>query len=42
LSGTNRLLGVAMDALESGVWPKTPNPLCGWCPVKDCEHNRSA
>jgi PD-(D/E)XK nuclease superfamily len=20
-------------------WPKTPNPLCGWCPVKDCEYN---
>ena len=21
-------------------WPKKPNPLCGWCPVSDCEHNR--
>lgn len=20
-------------------WPKTPNPLCGWCPVHDCIHN---
>lgn len=26
---------------ESGKWPKKPNALCGWCPVKDCEHNRS-
>lgn len=25
----------------NGVWEKKPNPLCGWCPVKDCEHNRS-
>ena len=22
-------------------WYATPNGLCGWCPVKDCEHNRS-
>jgi hypothetical protein len=21
-------------------WPKRPNPLCGWCPVGTCEHNR--
>lgn len=20
-------------------WPKTPNPLCGWCPVGNCHHN---
>lgn len=20
-------------------WPKTPNPLCGWCPVKTCQYN---
>lgn len=20
-------------------WPKRPSGLCGWCPVKDCEHN---
>lgn len=20
-------------------WPKTPNPLCGWCPVASCQHN---
>ena len=20
-------------------WPKTKTPLCGWCNVKDCEHN---
>lgn len=22
-------------------FPKTKGPLCGWCAVKDCEHNRS-
>ena len=21
-------------------WDATPNPLCGWCPVKSCEHWR--
>src|SRR5579859_2038601 len=22
-------------------WEPTPNPLCGWCPCKGCEYNRS-
>lgn len=26
--------------LDQGNFPKRPNPLCGWCPVRDCEHNR--
>ena len=25
---------------KAGDWPKTPNPLCGWCNVIDCEHRR--
>jgi PD-(D/E)XK nuclease superfamily len=25
---------------EQGSFPKTPNPLCGWCAVLDCEHNK--
>lgn len=29
------------DCLEKDRWAKSPNPLCGCCPVKDCEHNRS-
>lgn len=23
---------------REGDWPKRKNPLCGWCPVTDCEH----
>lgn len=36
---TNRVINIykAHDAAE---WTKEPNPLCGWCPVKDCEHNK--
>lgn len=25
---------------KMGYWPKKQGPLCGWCPVKDCEFNR--
>lgn len=27
-------------AQESGVWNAISGPLCGWCPVTKCEHNR--
>ena len=27
---------------EQKDWPKTPNPLCGWCPCTSCEHNAPA
>lgn len=27
-------------AMDSGVWNKRESPLCGWCPVKDCENWR--
>jgi hypothetical protein len=37
-------LNEQMDAIrfmaEQNSFPKTPNPLCGWCPVMDCEHNK--
>lgn len=26
---------------DQGNFPKTPNPLCAWCSVFDCEHNRT-
>ena len=28
------------QAHETGVWNPKPTPLCGWCVVKTCEHNR--
>lgn len=43
-SDTRRTL-VRMQVLaaeiETGNYDKTPGPLCKWCPVKDCEHNKS-
>ena len=27
------------DAMAEGDWSKTKTPLCGWCPVLDCENN---
>lgn len=44
LSDTDRTLASVtalhrqMEGLEE--WGPTPNPLCGWCPVLDCEHNK--
>lgn len=32
---------LAAEYESVGKWPKQQNPLCGWCPVKDCEHNTS-
>jgi hypothetical protein len=35
-----------MDEVEHAIkmekFDKTPGPLCGWCPVTDCSHNRRA
>lgn len=28
------------QAHDTGVWNPKPTPLCGWCVVKTCEHNR--
>jgi hypothetical protein len=25
---------------DAGDWPKTPNPLCGWCNVIDCQFRK--
>jgi hypothetical protein len=35
----NNKVEVIEDAMQSGEWPKTKNPLCGWCGVLDCENN---
>ena len=29
------------DAEESDVWNPKSGPLCAYCPVTDCEHNRT-
>jgi len=29
------------EAVKSGVWNPVSSPLCKFCPVKDCLHNRS-
>jgi hypothetical protein len=26
------------DSMQNGVWNAKTSPLCGWCPVTDCEH----
>lgn len=28
-------------AEQTGKWPETPGPLCGWCPVVKCQHNKA-
>ena len=38
-SKINNKVEVIEDCMASGEWPKTKNPLCGWCGVLDCENN---
>lgn len=26
------------SAMDNGIWNAKTSPLCGWCPVKSCEH----
>jgi CRISPR/Cas system-associated exonuclease Cas4 (RecB family) len=28
------------SSYEQDVWHKNPTPLCGWCPVRSCEHHK--
>jgi hypothetical protein len=30
------------NEIETGKYKKTPGPLCGYCPVLDCQHNKRA
>lgn len=34
----NNKVEVIEDCMATGEWPKNKNPLCGYCPVKDCEN----
>jgi hypothetical protein len=36
----NPLLDRLANAEETGVWNPNTGPLCGFCPVTTCEHNR--
>lgn len=38
--GTVAAMDQAAAYDRQGDWPKTPNALCGWCNVVDCEHRR--
>lgn len=42
---TWELIGRTVESMEldraRGVFEKRQGPLCGWCPVKDCENNRT-
>lgn len=31
-------LNTIRNYVSLNEWPKKPNPLCDWCPVKTCEH----
>lgn len=39
--GTQATLKEMRTCLDEDDWPASPNPLCGWCPVKSCAHNKS-
>lgn len=40
MSVFDRELDRLAGAHDSGVWNANAGPLCGWCPVVSCEHNR--
>jgi PD-(D/E)XK nuclease superfamily protein len=29
------------EAINKNYFPKLPGPLCTWCPVRDCQHNKA-
>lgn len=37
----NRLVALILSDRERGWFDKVEGPLCKWCPVLDCEYNRS-
>lgn len=41
LTPTARLDNDIRWSLQHNSWPERPSGLCGFCPVKDCRHNRS-
>ena len=39
LNTFNAALDRLNSAYDTGVWNAVSTPLCGWCPVSDCEHH---
>ncbi len=40
LADIRSTMNTVKNCMEIEDFPKRPNPLCGWCDVTDCEHNR--
>ncbi len=40
LADIRSTMNTVRNCIEIENFPKRPNPLCGWCDVLDCEHNR--
>lgn len=40
LADIRSTVNTVKNCIEIENFPKRPNPLCGWCDVMDCEHNR--
>ena len=42
MSKLGRRLKRATKPIEQdATWERQPGPLCRWCPVRDCQHNRN-
>ncbi len=41
LAEIRSVANVIRNQMATGFFPKRQNGLCGWCPVKDCEFNRT-
>lgn len=39
LAGIRKTMETVANCIETENFPKRRNPLCGWCPVEDCEFN---
>jgi hypothetical protein len=40
LAEIRSVMNTVRNCMEIENFQKRPNPLCGWCPVEDCEFNR--
>ena len=40
LADIRSTMNTVKNCIEAENFPKRPNPLCGWCDVMDCDHNK--